>query len=113
MMTLWTDSACAQGTTPVVILAELMGMDPLSPQVIEAEVKRFWSIFISKKPELLEDFYDPEAIVFSSSATRSEPGRLTVVRRRRENSGPSPRLTHGLGKIDAQGIGQQPPAASY
>lgn len=85
----------------------------LSPEVVRAEVARFWTAFASKAVERLEEFYDPEAIVFPSAATRSEPGRLTVVRRSREYFSPQARLQHSLGPIDVQAIGDQAAIASY
>jgi ketosteroid isomerase-like protein len=76
-------------------------------------VARFWSVFIAKAPERLETFYDPQATVFASAATRSEPGRLTVVRRSREYFGQKAKLHHCLGPIDVQAIGHVAAVASY
>lgn len=51
---------------------------------VRAEVSRFWNLFVSKSPALLEDFYAADATVFATSSRRAEPGRLAVARRRRE-----------------------------
>jgi len=67
------------------IMARLMAnLTELSREIVTAEVVRFWAAFVEKAADGLEDFYDPQAIVFPSGAKRSEPGRLTVARRQRE-----------------------------
>jgi ketosteroid isomerase-like protein len=85
----------------------------LSPELVRAEVERFWSIFTSKVLERLEEFYDPEAVVFASAAIRSEAGRITVVRRSREYFSPQAKLRHRLGTINVQVIGDEAAVASY
>jgi ketosteroid isomerase-like protein len=87
--------------------------EQLSPETIRAEIARFWATFASKAQDRLEEVYDPEAIVFSSSAKSSESGRLTVVRRSREYFIPQASLHHSLGRIDVQAIGEQAAIASY
>ena len=81
--------------------------------MIVAEVARFWTVFTSKEPARLEEFYDPQAVVFASAAKKTEPGRLTVVRRKREYFNSQARLHHSLGTIDVQVIGAEAAIASY
>lgn len=85
----------------------------LSPEIIRAEVARYWNAFSSKSQEGLEEFFAPEASVFGSNATRSEPGRLTIVRRSREYFNPQAKLRHCLGQIDVQLFGDGAALASY
>ncbi len=81
--------------------------------MIRAQVARFWIILTSKRSESLKEFYDPQAIVFSSSATRSEVGSLTVVRRNREYISSAAEIHYALGDIDVQAIGREVVVASY
>ncbi|MBZ5526021.1 MAG: DUF4440 domain-containing protein [Acidobacteriia bacterium] len=85
----------------------------ISPEVIRAEVARYWIAFTSKSQERLEEFYAPDASVFGSNAIRAEPGRLTVVRRSREYFNPRAQLRHCLGQIDVQLFGNGTALASY
>ena len=56
----------------------------LTVDEVQAEVRRFWSVFSGKSPEGLKGFYAGESSVFGSSSTRSEPGSLAAARRQRE-----------------------------
>src|SRR5258708_20502726 len=87
--------------------------EALSVHMIRAQVARFWIILTSKRSESLKEFYDPEAIVFSSSATKSEVGSLTVVRRNREYIRSAAELHYALGDIDVQPIGRVAGVARY
>ncbi len=88
-------------------------MQKLTIEVIKAEVQRFWNAFSSKQSEQLMDFYSPEASVFGSSSTRSEPGRLAAARRQREyfHAKSSIRATPGM--IDVVLLGDHAAVASY
>src|SRR5258708_9718130 len=86
--------------------------EALSVHMIRAQVARFWIILTSKRSESLKEFYDPQAIVFSSSATRSEVGSLTVVRRNREYISSAAEIHYALGDIDVQAISSEAAAAS-
>lgn len=88
-------------------------MVKITVQDVESEVSRFWNVFSSKAPELLEEFYAPDATVFSSTATRTEPGRLAVTRRRREYFNKQNVVRVVLGHIDVQLIGEMAAVASY
>ena len=81
--------------------------------MIEAEVARFWTILASKNAESLKEFYDSQAVVFSSSAIKSDVGSLTAVRRIREYISSTARIHYELGKIHVQAIGHVAAIASY
>ena len=66
---------------------------------IKAEVKRFWSVFCAKSADELAQFYSHEASVFSSSGERSEPGRVSAIRRRREYCHAEPTFKLGLDRL--------------
>jgi ketosteroid isomerase-like protein len=85
----------------------------LTADTVRAEVTRFWNVFTSKAPELLESFYAPDASVFASSTVRSEPGRLAVARRRREYFDKQTTVRVQIGAIDVQLLGEQAAVASY
>ena len=88
-------------------------MRKINPDEVRSEITRFWNLFVSKAPELLEEFYAPDATVFSSSAARSEPGRLAVTRRRREYFDKQTSVRVHLGAIDIQLIDDLAAIASY
>jgi ketosteroid isomerase-like protein len=80
---------------------------------IRAEVNRYWTAFTSKSKQVLEDFYAHESSVFPTSATRSEPGRLTAARRDREYFGPRTTLKASTGFVEVLMIGENAAVASY
>lgn len=88
-------------------------MPSLTPEEVRTEVARFWNVFTSKAPDLLEEFYASDATVFGSSAIRAEPGRLAVTRRRREYFDKQTSVRVQLGTIDVQPIGENAAVASY
>lgn len=85
----------------------------ITPEGVRTEVNRFWNLFVSKAPELLEEFYTPNASVFASSAIRSEPGRLAVARRRREYFEKQTAVKVQVGPVDVELIGGVAAIASY
>lgn len=88
-------------------------MQKLTIDHIKAEVQRFWSAFSNKKSEELMEFYGPEASVFGSSSTRSEPGRLAAARRQREYFHAKSTLRAQPGMIDVVLLGDHAAVASY
>lgn len=84
-----------------------------SPDEIRSEVTRFWNVFTAKSPELLEEFYAPDATVFASFGNRAEPGRLTVARRKREYFNKQTSVRIQLGPIEIQMIGEHAAVATY
>jgi ketosteroid isomerase-like protein len=85
----------------------------LTPDEVRSEVTRFWNIFTAKAPELLEEFYAPDATVFASTGIRTEPGRLAVARRRREYFDKQTSVRVQVGMIDVQPINDHCAVASY
>ena len=85
----------------------------ISAEHVRAEVERFWGAFMSKSPEIVESFYLPESTVFSSTASRAEPGRLAVTRRKREYFNPQSHIRVQLGAIEVHPIGDTAAVASY
>jgi ketosteroid isomerase-like protein len=85
----------------------------ITPEEVRSEVTRFWTVFTSKTPDLLEEFYAPDATVFGSSAVRAEPGRLAVTRRRREYFDKETGVRVQVGAIDVQLVGDTTAVASY
>jgi ketosteroid isomerase-like protein len=85
----------------------------LTPEEIRTEVARFWNVFTSKAPDLLEEFYASDATVFSSTGVRAEPGRLAVTRRRREYFDKQTSVRVQLGMVDVQLLADNSAIASY
>jgi ketosteroid isomerase-like protein len=80
---------------------------------IRSEVVRFWNVFSSKSPELLEGFYASDATVFASMGIRAEPGRLAVARRKREYFNRQTSVKVQIGFVDVQIIGDMAAVATY
>jgi ketosteroid isomerase-like protein len=80
---------------------------------VRAEVSRFWNLFVSKSPALLEDFYAADATVFATSSRRAEPGRLAVARRRREYFDRQTSVRVQVGDVEVQLIDEFGAIASY
>lgn len=85
----------------------------ISVEQVKGEVHRFWNTFSSKDAQGLADFYSPEASVFSSVASRSEPGRLAAARRQREYFHARASLRASVGAIDVVLLGDHAAVASY
>jgi len=80
---------------------------------VQAEVRRFWSVFAGKSPEGLKGFYAGESSVFGSRSTRSEPGSLAAARRQREYFTPQTTMKVQLGAIEVVMLGEEAAVASY
>jgi hypothetical protein len=85
----------------------------LSTEFVRSEVSRYWEAFTSKDADTLEDFYAHESIGFSSTSTRSEPGRLAAIRRKREYFGNEGTIRSELGTIEVVPLGEQAVVACY
>ena len=85
----------------------------LSPDVVRAEVTRFWNAFTSKSIETLEDFYAHESSVFGSVSNRPEPGRLAAKRREREYFQTEAVLRYQLGNVDVVALSDTSAVACY
>lgn len=88
-------------------------MPNLTPEEIRTEIARFWNVFTSKAPDLLEEFYASDASVFASNAIRTEPGRLAVTRRRREYFDKQTSVRVQVGMVDVQLLSDSSAVASY
>jgi ketosteroid isomerase-like protein len=85
----------------------------LNPEMVKAEVERFWDILRSKRGEALASLYAPECSVFGSTSRRPEPGRLAAARRSREYCGPKTETRVETGLIDIVMLSPTAAAASY
>ena len=88
-------------------------MNKITPELIKAEVERFWKVFASKSAQALADFYAHEASVFGSGTNRSEPGRLAATRREREYCNSQSIVKASVGYVDVLLIGDNVAVASY
>ena len=88
-------------------------MGRINSEDVRSEVTRFWNVFTSKAPELLEAFYAPDATVFASFGNRVEPGRLAVARRKREYFNKQTSVKVHLGPIDVQLLDDLAAVATY
>ncbi len=85
----------------------------ISPDLVRSEVNRFWAAFISKDADALEQFYAHESVGFGSTSSRTEPGRLAAIRRRREYFGASGDIRAQLGLVDVVIVGDTVAVAAY
>ena len=88
-------------------------MASLTAEQVREQIARFWTTFSAKLADSLEEFYSPQAMVFSSSAVRAEPGRLAATRRRREYFNAATRLRVETGPADILLLGANIAVASY
>lgn len=88
-------------------------MEKISPEEVRAAVAKFWSMFMGKTRTGFENLYFPNSAVFSSTATRTEPGRLTVIRRVRQFFDSPVELKAELGSVEVQCAGPNVAIASY
>lgn len=88
-------------------------MGELTADEVQAEVRRFWSVFSGKAAEGLKGFYAGESSVFGSSSIRAEPGSLAAARRQREYFAPQTTLKVQLGAIEVVMLGDGSAVASY
>jgi ketosteroid isomerase-like protein len=80
---------------------------------IRKAVQLFWSTFLAKSEEDLNNFYAPGSTVFQIAMSRSEPGRLGAMRRSREYFNPDTRMDLKLSTIDVVLCGDEAGVASY
>jgi ketosteroid isomerase-like protein len=90
-----------------------MTTSTLTPEIVRAEVARFWNAFTTKSSESLEEFYAHESSVFGSTANRAEPGRLAATRRKREYFHAQSTLRSQTGFVDVVMLGDQAAVACY
>jgi ketosteroid isomerase-like protein len=87
--------------------------EKLTPEIMRIEVQRFWKMFQDKDVDTIHRFYAPEAMVFSSSGSRPEPGRLASARRQREYFQAQTVVNVKLGTIDVAMLGDQAAVCGY
>lgn len=85
----------------------------ITAESIEGEVQRFWNAFAAKDAHALEEFYAHESVVFGTSSTRPEPGRLAAARRQREYFHPTAVLRVKPMMIEVMPLGDTAAIASY
>lgn len=85
----------------------------LNTSTVETAVRQYWQLFGDKDQNSLQNFYLPEAQVFSSTGTRSEPARLAVLRRCREYLNPKTQISFRLGTIEVLTVSETAAVALY
>lgn len=85
----------------------------LTADDIRKAVELFWTTFLAKSEEELNNFYSPVSTVFQIAMARSEPGRLGAMRRSREYFKPDTRMELKLSPIDVVLCGEDAGVASY
>jgi len=86
---------------------------PLTKTEVESAVRTYWSISASKQADRQQDCYAENAVIFTSSSRRAEPGRLVLVRRRREYMMGSGKMRVDVGHIEVEVIGSNAAVAVY
>ena len=56
----------------------------ISATQVEAAVQRYWRVLMEKQTGEMEKFYSYDAVVFNPFSPRTEPGRISAVRKERE-----------------------------
>jgi ketosteroid isomerase-like protein len=85
----------------------------LTADDIRKTVELFWTTFLAKSEDELNNYYSPVSTVFQIAMTRSEPGRLGAMRRSREYFKPDTRMELKLSPIDVVLCGEDAGVASY
>ncbi|HET7260018.1 MAG TPA: hypothetical protein VFI75_09870 [Candidatus Acidoferrum sp.] len=85
----------------------------LTAEDVRKAVQLFWTTFLAKSEQQLNDFYSAESTVFQIAMGRSEPGRLGAMRRAREYFNPDTRMELKLSPIDIVLCGSDTGVASY
>jgi hypothetical protein len=85
----------------------------LTADDVRKAVELFWSTFLAKSEEELNDSYAPGSTVFQVAMSRSEPGRLGAMRRSREYFSPDTSMGLKLSPIDIVMCGAEAGVASY
>ncbi|HLZ49602.1 MAG TPA: nuclear transport factor 2 family protein [Candidatus Acidoferrum sp.] len=85
----------------------------LTAEDVRKAVQLFWTTFLAKSEQQLNDFYSSESTVFQIAMGRSEPGRLGAMRRAREYFNSDTRMELKLSPIDVVLCGTDTGVASY
>lgn len=87
--------------------------EKLTAEDIRKAVQLFWSTFLAKSEEELNNFYASGSTAFQIAMARSEPGRLAAMRRSREYFHPDTRMELKLSPVDVVMCGDDAGVASY
>ncbi len=90
-----------------------MVKNKISAEQVIAEVKRYWKVFEAKNAEALADCYTQDCLVFGSTSSRAEPGRLAAIRREREYFQPQSTVKVEVGTVDVIHLSDHAAAAVY
>ena len=85
----------------------------LTADDVRKAIQLFWTTFLAKSEQQLNDFYSAESTVFQIAMGRSEPGRLGAIRRAREYFNSDTRMELKLSPIDVVLCGTDTGVASY
>lgn len=85
----------------------------LSIDLVKTEIARYWTAFINKDATTLNDFYAHESLGFSSTAKRSEPGRMAAIRREREYFGNDGKIHATIDGIELVMVADSVAVAAY
>ncbi|HLJ89888.1 MAG TPA: nuclear transport factor 2 family protein [Candidatus Angelobacter sp.] len=86
---------------------------PVTKAEVEYAVRNYWTLSTSKQAELQQGCYADNALVFTSSSRRLEPGRLVLMRRQREYMSTGTKLKVEVGRIEVELIGVDAAMAVY
>lgn len=89
------------------------GPEKLTAEDIRKAVQLFWSTFLAKSEDELNNFYASGSTAFQIAMARSEPGRLAAMRRSREYFNVDTRMELKLSPIDVVLCGDDAGVASY
>jgi hypothetical protein len=85
----------------------------LNPDVVRAEIARYWNLFTSKAGAIQDEFYAHECSIFPFRSLRPEPARLAAARREREYSGAGAALKVQVGFVDVVMVNETTAVACY
>lgn len=74
----------------------------ISPELVRAQVEKFWQIMCGKSPERLESLYASSALVLTGKARNPEPVNTVLGRRARQISSPAAEAVAELGAVEVQ-----------
>jgi ketosteroid isomerase-like protein len=89
------------------------GMNAISRDAIEDEIRKYWAAFCSRAAAEVADFYASWAVVFGPAAERAESGQVATMRRTREYMHPQAVVAVKLGRIEVQELTDVVAVASY
>lgn len=88
-------------------------MEKLTTQEVRKALDLFWTAFLAKSEDVLNNYYAADSSVFQLSMTRTEPGRLGAMRRSREYFHKDTLMDLKLGAMDIALVGNDMAVATY